>query len=326
MLDLITIENLPNTWIGKITNFIRYFSGYGIFPFFISFIITYRCNLNCDFCYQRKLRLKNSIKSLDLNFNDLKIIEKNIDTFLFKPRIHIYGGEPTIHKNFLNIIKFFDERNYKIYLTTNGTKLKEFAKKFSELRNFKEINISLNPKKWRRNIKFVIKKLKKNKNLKINVVYTFSKNNTNDNFIKILKLFEDTRIDSLIFQHVMFNPKNIGRSNLNRLLSQIYKIHKCNEKTKFRIRFFPLIKTRDIKNYYNDLNFHKKKCLKPWFTLTILPNGDVMPCEESNLKRGFGNVKNESLKKIWNNNKFRKFRIKIQKGYCIFSCCHKQFY
>lgn len=323
MLDLLSLEGLPNTWLGKITNFIRYFKGYSLFPFFITFIITYRCNLRCNFCYQKNLF--KDYKELDFNFDDIELIEKNINSFSFKPKIHIFGGEPMLHKNFMDIMKYFDERGNKLYVTSNGTKLKCYSKELMNLKNLKEINISLNIDNWNLLVK-KIEKLKEGKNLRINVIFTLSSQNCHK-ISRIIENFKNSNIDSVVLQHLIFSNNNTHDVDTNSIISQVSRIEN-NLKPSFR--FFPPIKIQDIKNYYENPNFpNKNKCLKPWFVVIILPNGDVIPCDQENPKL-VGNIKRESLAKIWNNDKFRSFREKIQsKGLndnMCFRCCHRQFY
>ncbi len=82
--------------------------------------ITYRCNLQCRFCYT----LSNSNLSLpkDRSLNELaKIMED------FKGNITLIGGEPTTRSDLFDIIRIAKNQNSdrKISLATNGLKLKE---------------------------------------------------------------------------------------------------------------------------------------------------------------------------------------------------------
>lgn len=307
MLDLISLENLPNTVLGKITNSIRYLNGYSFQPFFISFIITYRCNLNCDFCYQKNYP---KIAKLDFDTNDLKVIHKNMNYFL-KPNIHIFGGEPTMHPEFSNIVDFLEKNKYTLYMTTNGTKLNEYI---DILKNFKEINVSLNSD----NIDEIIEyadKLKRISKVKINLVYTLYSTERIGNIIKKIK---STKIDSLVLLHLIFNNKKFN-TNFKFLLN-------INNS---KVRFFPNIKKENIRDYYTNLNFpNQNKCLRPWFSCFLIPNSDIIPCEQPKPVI-LGNLKKQKLTEIWNGEKFREFRKSIQKNGILDSCvrcCHRQYY
>ncbi|MFB0560339.1 MAG: SPASM domain-containing protein, partial [Candidatus Lokiarchaeia archaeon] len=73
---------------------------------------------------------------------------------------------------------------------------------------------------------------------------------------------------------------------------------------------------------------NRNKCIAPWIAPFIQPNSDVIPCDGVDIT--MGNLKKESLKKIWNNEKYKRFRKNIQK--CGIShpickrCCHRQYY
>jgi len=308
MLDLITLENLPNTFLGKITNSIRYFNGYSTQPFFISFIIINRCNLNCNFCYQKNYP---KTKQIELDIRDLEKIHKNINYF-FKPNIHIFGGEPMLHSRFLDIVNFFEMNNYRLYMTTNGTKIDEFM---DSLKQFKEINISLNSDNWEEVVE-IAGKLKKQSKVRINLTYTL---HSIDKINKIIKKFKNTKIDSIILLHLMFNKENEIELDY-KMLSHI---------NNSRIRFFPHIRKSDIKDYYTNLNFPKQeKCLRPWFACVLLPDCNIIPCEQPN-PHVVGNLKKQKLSEIWNGKEFREFRGNIQKngiGESCFRCCHRQYY
>jgi len=64
---------------------------------------------------------------------------------------------------------------------------------------------------------------------------------------------------------------------------------------------------------------NKVFCVAPWLSLNINQNGDVQPCcISSNYK--FGNVLNEDIKDIWNNDKIREFRKNMIEQIPVKSC------
>ncbi len=76
--------------------------------------ITYRCNLNCKFCY---LPYRNK----DRNLNFLKTI---IDGFSGKD-ILLLGGEPTLRNDLFCLISYIRKKNKRAILTTNGLRLED---------------------------------------------------------------------------------------------------------------------------------------------------------------------------------------------------------
>lgn len=89
----------------------------------LEFHISYNCVNNCSFCseYDRMEQFKKN----PVSFSEIKkeLIIKRKSGFDF---VNFTGGEPTIHPNFIEIIKFAKTLGYRIYVGTNGVM---FAKK-----------------------------------------------------------------------------------------------------------------------------------------------------------------------------------------------------
>lgn len=82
------------------------------------------CNYKCDFCYYKsKLHLKTPLQVILNRFETLY----NLGCRDFD----LSGGEPTIHPDFLKIIKIIKEKNCKVSTLTNGSTFNniEFLKK-----------------------------------------------------------------------------------------------------------------------------------------------------------------------------------------------------
>lgn len=76
--------------------------------------ITRRCNLNCDYCYQ---------KNLTHSDKDIIEVEREIKTILRLRKcdtIFISGGEPLVHPQLEKIVKIVRSYNVKPFLVTNG--------------------------------------------------------------------------------------------------------------------------------------------------------------------------------------------------------------
>ena len=194
-----------------------------------------------------------------------------------------------------------------------------------------------------------ISKLKKQSNLKrpvINIAATISE----DNYQHLYETFQVAiKLDpeSVTFHHLSFvDNKSIQETNdiLNKnfgvitqdwsgflrtelphidsdvLLGEINKIR--GNKGKQGIFFYPDFSPAEIKDYYTNFNFksreYENRCLSPWTTVYIFPDGRVGACEELNIY--FGNIRHDSFKNIWNNKNFRAFR-RLLKHKKIFPVC-----
>ena len=95
---------------------------------FFEFVITWKCNLNCKYCFQRPIK---GVKKESLDLKKVKRIFEFIDGYsTSKKEISLTGGEPLLLENIKiisKILKGSKKRNIKIHITTNGTTLKEYS-------------------------------------------------------------------------------------------------------------------------------------------------------------------------------------------------------
>ncbi len=106
--------------------------------------VTDRCDLRCNYCMPKK-NLQLYPKSELLSLNSLKRITKILISLGIK-KIRVTGGEPLIRKDISQFLEYVCSLKQKgledVLITTNGTQLKRYAKKISDL-GIKKINISL---------------------------------------------------------------------------------------------------------------------------------------------------------------------------------------
>ena len=103
--------------------------------------ITHKCNLRCLHCYQEDYKQ-------DLNFEEIRKVFFDYLDFLkknnFKGHINITGGEPFLHPDFFKVISMFEENNITFGILTNGTLLnEEKAQKLSNYKKLSFVQISL---------------------------------------------------------------------------------------------------------------------------------------------------------------------------------------
>lgn len=113
------------------------FPQYG--PISVNLDLTTACNFSCPHCVDS--RLLNTGDYLDLD-----TIKKSIDTLQkngLRSVILIGGGEPTIHKNFEDIMRFVKDRSLQLGIATNGSRLDKVAKASEVLQEGDWLRISL---------------------------------------------------------------------------------------------------------------------------------------------------------------------------------------
>ena len=88
------------------------------------------------------------------------------------------------------------------------------------------------------------------------------------------------------------------------------------------VTVYPNFTDDEIRRYYGSFEFipssYARRCLSPWMTAYIFPNGDVKPC----LDTGYvaGNIMSEGFAGIWNGEKFRRYRQVLKRRGCFPAC------
>lgn len=95
--------------------------------------ITNRCNFDCFFCSS------NSSLVHGITLQELRILSE-LFSHLGIEYVRLTGGEPTLREDLPEIIELFSKR-FRVLITTNGSRLKDFAKLFK--RYNVHVNLSL---------------------------------------------------------------------------------------------------------------------------------------------------------------------------------------
>lgn len=303
-------------------------NGIAFIPQSAIFYITYKCNLNCSYCFQRKQHKEMLDTYYELSLDEIKKIFSGIS---FKS-LFLTGGEIFLRKDIADLIIFFSNKVEKLSLFTNGTLLKdddiELIRSLNNvdvwfsLDGIDDINDFNRGKETFRKIWDNIKKLA-GKDIYINCVIT-EKNI--DHLAEFYDFANENGICKITFQFPMwyeectdfsskygfdYYPGMQGDFDFNFILklnTQIELIKTAaNNHTEYR--FYPQLFCENIKEYI-DGSIREKKQLTCGdivnSKLKILPNGDVVICEAFRTK--IGNMLSEQLEIIWNNEKAKKIR------------------
>lgn len=323
-------------------------------PFLPSLIIglTNRCNMKCYMCpLGRKIYREEEYEINDIDLDDMKKLIDELSKFRFiKPRVHYIGGrgEPSLYKNFIELISYSKEKKIKWSMTTNGYTLNNYYKHIVAS-NCDKINISIHGdeeihdrivgvngsfSKVISNLNILNEyKNKKNTTLPLIAVNCVIGRKNVEYLHKILHTLKSLPIHSITFQHLMFSQDDLEKPNgdVPRSKEEIDAIKDFIKYVKSNysglpVLFFPPIKTKGLFNYYNDYTYpFKNTCIFPWLALRIQVNGSVTTCNRFKL----GDIKYEKVKEIWNNYGNMEFRSKL-KRFGIFEncqrCCFRQYY
>lgn len=307
-------------------------------PLFLLVHITLKCNKACQECYQ-DLDPFYKDKKTDMPLEDfVKLLAELKKIKWPKPHFHIIGGEPLMHPHFETILVKCANFGTACTITTNGYLFKDFAGAILNS-SLSELNISIPvdkqgdvPIDFLKSLEYLIKSKKGSKPvLNLNYLisrysYLFLKKTVdffNENFAE--NTFETFTCEHLEFEKKDRNKLQLEEIDVDLLSEQINKITQMN--SKFNIYFAPQININDIKLYYQSDYFFKHTCFIPWVGLNVYPDLSVTPggaifhCNEI-----IGNLKRETILKVWRGANLRKFRNNIVERKlpeACFRCCHK---
>lgn len=90
----------------------------------------------------------------------------------------------------------------------------------------------------------------------------------------------------------------------------------------FATYFLPRLRTDQMPVYYRDLDqtFGRRRCVVPWVRADVSPAGNVSVCSDFP-DYVAGNIKEQTLRTIWNGQRMRRFRKVARKG--LFPICSR---
>ena len=275
-------------------------------PYSIQIFPIYACNFKCNYCMQA-LAFKNRPYVSQKKIMSFELYKKCIDDLTKFPRrlklLHFTGlGEPLMHPRIVDMVKYAKEKNDAdtIAIITNASLLThELSDRLIDA-GLDMLRISLqgvNDNKYKE-----ISQVTLNfEQLKENIAYFYMHKNKAKVYVKIMDCLledDDEKIfieefkkiaDSFSIEHLFPSFQGIDYSSYQR-----------------KKGFFV---TRDGVNVKEI-----KVCPQPFYTLTLNPDGDVLPCckVESNII--LGNCNRTSMIDLWNSKKLLMFRRQQLKG------------
>jgi len=319
----------------------------------ITWELTHKCNHNCLMCHYGIADLKRK-DTQELDFKDVdRVIAQAAD---LKASFFLTGGEPFLRSDIMDIIKAIKKRGLKCGINTNGTVLDKskiqylvdikldyiiFSILGSEDIHDKLTGMPGAYKEMVKNLKLFCAMRRKTK-IFLNQAITRENLGTLSHMVMLAK---EAGVDGIRYQHLSYlTPEDIKNfSSINRKVPKSYELElSCKEydkyvfpadqahleiketvelakKNKVNVIFKPVLDQQGIDNWYGGGFSSTKKCIYPWVTLRISPDGDVFCCPIVLLK--IGNVKDENIKELLNNERVRLFRNLLKKEKGQFSVC-----
>jgi radical SAM protein with 4Fe4S-binding SPASM domain len=321
------------------------------YPKQIDIELTNRCNLKCDMCWFHGTEgIGDRYKGKELTTSELcKLISQFAD---YRPQIYLGGCEPFVRVDFLPVLEHIKDLNLSATFTTNGTlldsdKIGEIVNLGVDQIIFsidgnEEIHDQIRGKGVFRKVTSNIKELAKyrmGKNKKkpvifINITITPLVIGRLQKSLEAIREATSDSVDYYRIHHLWFitskeltlhqtkikkylNCSARGAAcHLTPLSANIDQLTLSREimglKNYPQIRFFPNLDSRDLHNYYFEGIHAKFRCVAPFYSAIIKPNGDVKFCPDEWIDDYIlGNIREEAFENIWNNKMARHFRSVI---------------
>ena len=275
--------------------------------FYFQWHITNECNLRCKHCYHESYEKENIDIDKLIKIGDQ--LCSALEKWNKKGSFSITGGEPLMNSNNLfQLLDYLENRNIdRIDLLTNGTLLTDQI--IDKLKKYKKL----------RRLQLSLEGLKETNN-KIRGANSYE------------RTFET--IDNLKRHEIVVSiMMTVGKHNQNEVIPLAKELAKHKADVFIIDRFIPegqssekvdwVLSSKEIRDVYNEAYEYFKKTLKPRFllyrtlfcmlnpedshigaicsignnALTIMPNGDVLPCRRLPIK--LGNLFENTIFDIW---------------------------
>ncbi len=274
-------------------------------PISINLDLTSACNFSCPFCVDSKLI--NAGRNLTLE--EVKKTIHTLHTHGLLSVILIGGGEPTLHKDFGEIVRYIKSKRLQIGIVTNGSRLEKIEAVVGELREKDWIRISIDAAgeevfhdlhlpKTKVTLKRILEKAKKVKerNPVVSLGYSFvvvwegveiNGKKLHPNIDEMTRSVE--RAKEFSFDYISFKPclirlsesqretllKNVGKTKEEEIIDQI-KVH-VQEAKHFAGERVKILESSNLKAMLNQetdqIKRQPKRCHLQFFRTVVTPFG-----------------------------------------------------
>ncbi|MFH1529828.1 MAG: radical SAM protein [Pseudomonadota bacterium] len=315
------------------------------FPTVLDVNVTNRCNLRCAFCYNDDNR---TARSDELTTDELfRLVD---DAATFKAGFFLGGGEPFVRSDIYDLIGRIKARGLPVGVVTNGTLLdgRDVDRLLRDrldvavvsLHGTEDVHDRLvgAPGSWRKAVETLrlLARGMRAPGPMVNYVLSEASKEDLGPFLETLRGIDNVVVrlahlsfltpdeecahggawraafhstPALILNHVREAPPGIFDGLVEIL----------EDPRNARILTKPILSPSERRSWYSGAWEVKRRCVFIWHSTLINANGDVLPCQYHGVP--MGNVRDEPLADIWNNDAYREFRRVLKKG--LLPGCHR---
>ncbi len=298
-------------------------------PLFITWLPTFRCNVNCSTCSTHEL---SRIYPESLDLEKAKEIAHQIGRAQTWA-VGFSGGEPLLWPHLFEVIKVLKSYGLTVWIITNGLLLKDKVEQIIDAKvdtvvvsidslNAEEHDQNRGKPGLLRTMMEGIDLLKQKRTGKkpfIKSTTVLSKKNYPEieKIVSQLNKLVDVVTVQPIATDYAHNPHNIKEEVKSAFLPSSEDEAPIREKIRKLAKLYPSLNSRYFKNI-PDYWFHREKLLKvncwsPFLRLRIMPDGKVIHCIANVRYGAVGNLKEMTLMDIWNSPLMKRHREEIRR-------------
>ena len=270
-------------------------------PFSVHMFVSYFCNFRCSYCLHSLPEDTLKAKGFQRQMMDYDIYTKAIDDIAafgepVKALIFAGHGEPLLHKDIAKMVAYAKERAVanRIEIVTNGSLLTNELSDKLITAGLDRLRVSIQgvtADAYEKVMGVAIDY----EGLKEKIAYfTHNKKNT-EVYCKIIDVAMDTSEEEESF-YDQFRPL----ADEVAIEYEIPFVHEVDNESLKKGDFA----TGKQGNVVSGANV----CAMPFYMLVVTPNGDVVPCCSTDVPVTYGNIKEKSLRDIWDS--------PMRKGFC----------
>lgn len=311
--------------------------------------LTYRCNLTCDFCYLRveEERLGRVIgKKEELGYDEILRILAGLPR---RSNVTFVGGEVTIKNRFWDLVEVA-ARRHRVTIGTNAVMFTPEVCERIVAAGVRTVGTSLdgpedvhdgirgkgNFARTSTNIRRILDGRRRRglDHPRVNVNCVMVPENI-PRLAEVVEIAHALGVDSCSFQ--VLDP-SLSRSGINlrdeiveredwqsqlaRVDLEVFRVSldalgRRAHELGVACTLVPLASRAEVLDFYaGKFDDARYTCSVPWTTTRISPTGDVFPC----LNYRIGNVREQSLGRLWNHARYREFRNRMRPRGLYQSC------
>lgn len=291
-------------------------------PLEVGLYITDMCQCKCKFCFMEKVMKKEN----ELCLSEIKRLVNIFDENGVES-LSILGGEPLLHKSFIEICEFINQKRIHFVITTNSLLLDdkilsklsklEYCTLVISLQSLDKLHKELTGIDYKKIVEKIHLAKKYNLKLRINTVYTTQ---THEQINELLKFAINNNIERFSLSMMVDNGQvfknKINIEDIKKVREHLYEsASKLNYKNSNKIDVdfegCMLYSAYYSKENYEISKFQKinSGCQASSSKIDILSNGTAVPCTTLS-KFVYLNVDvfNKSFEEIWFSERFNAIR------------------